>query len=106
MYDNIRSKMQGLSHYGLTEFQLDPSAWNIGISQITHVIEQSKEDANDKRKLILQTLKSAVETYGLNMSEKMTEDILQGTVEIIDTGSTGRGTNLPGDGDFDFYGKT
>ena len=23
MYDNIRSKMQGLSHYGLTEFQLD-----------------------------------------------------------------------------------
>ena len=102
MYDNIRSKMQGLSHYGLTEFQLDPSAWNIGISQITHVIEQSKEDANDKRKLILQTLKSAVETYGLNMSEKMTEDILQGTVEIIDTGSTGRGTNLPGDGDFDF----
>ena len=102
MYDNIRSKMQGLSHYGLTEFQLDPSAWNIGISQIAHVIEQSKEDANNKRKLILQTLKSAVETYGLNMSEKMTEDILQGTVEIIDTGSTGRGTNLPGDGDFDF----
>ena len=36
------------------------------------------------------------------MSEKRTEDVLQGTVEVIDTGSTGRGTNLPGDGDFDF----
>lgn len=102
MYDEIRSKMQGLSHYGSTEFQLDPSARNIGTSQIVNVIEQSKKDADRKREKILQTLKGAIETYGMEMSDKRTEDILQGIVEVIDTGSTGRVTNLPGDGDFDF----
>ena len=102
MYDEIRSRMQGLSNYGLNEFQLDSSAKNIGTSQIAHVIRQSKEDAENKREAILQTLRGAIESYGLNMSEKRTEDLLQGIVEIIDTGSTGRGTNLPGDGDFDF----
>ena len=102
MYDEIRSRMQGLSHYGLNEFQLDSSAKNIGTNQIANVIKQSKEDAENKREAILQTLRGAIESYGLNMSEKRTEDLLQGIVEIIDTGSTGRGTNLPGDGDFDF----
>ena len=102
MYDEIRSRMQGLSNYGLNEFRVDSSAKNVGTSQIAHVIQQSKEDAGNKREAILQTLRGAIETYGLNMSEKRTEDLLQGTVEVIDTGSTGRGTNLPGDGDFDF----
>lgn len=105
MYDEMRSKMQGLSHYGLNEFQLDSSAKNIGTNQIANVIKQSKEDAENKREAILQTLRGAVESYGLNMSEKRTEDLLQGIVEVIDTGSTGRGTNLPGDGDFDFMVK-
>ena len=102
MYDEIRSKMQGLSHYGLTEFQLDPSARNIGTEQITRVIEQSKEDAQNKREKILYTLEEAIKSYGLNMSDKRMDELLSGTVEIIDTGSTGRATNLPGDGDFDF----
>ena len=102
MYDEIRSRMQGLSNYGLNEFQLDSSAKNIGTSQIAHVIKQSKEDAENKREAILQTLRGAIESYGLSMSEKRTEDLLHGIVEVIDTGSTGRGTNLPGDGDFDF----
>ena len=102
MYDEIRSKMQGLSHYGLTEFQLDPSAKNIGTEQITRVIEQSKEDAQNKREKILYTLEEAIKSYGLNMSDKRMDELLSGTVEIIDTGSTGRATNLPGDGDFDF----
>ena len=102
MYDEIRSKMQGLSHYGLIEFQLDPSAKNIGTEQITRVIEQSKEDAQNKREKILSTLEEAIKSYGLNMSDKRMDELLSGTVEIIDTGSTGRATNLPGDGDFDF----
>ena len=102
MYDEIRSRMQGLSHYGFNEFQLDSSAKNIGTNQIAHVVQRSKDDAENKRRAILQILRKTIEVYGLNMSEKRTEDLLQGTVEVIDTGSTGRGTNLPGDGDFDF----
>ena len=32
----------------------------------------------------------------------MLGDISSRCLELIDTGSTGRGTNIPGDGDFDF----
>ena len=102
MYDEIRSRMQGLSHYGLNEFTLDQSAKNIGTEKISQVIELSKEEAENKRSKIMSTLRVAIQKYGMNMSEKRTAELLQGTVEVIDTGSTGRGTNLPGDGDFDF----
>lgn len=37
-----------------------------------------------------------------DITQEMDEDLTEGTVELIDTGSTGRGTNKPGDGDFDF----
>ncbi len=102
MYDQIRGKMQGLSHYGLTEFQLDESAKNEGTRQLIDFIEQSKEEVSHKREMIIQTLKNAIEEQGLTMSTQRKLDLLPGIVEVIDTGSTGRGTNEPGDGDFDF----
>ena len=102
MYDQIREKMQGLSHYGLTEFQLDESAKNDGTRQLIDFIEQSKGEVAHKREMIIQTLKTVIEEQGLKMSTKRELDLLPGIVEVIDTGSTGRGTNEPGDGDFDF----
>lgn len=41
----------------------------------------------------------------LGLRESVSGDLTSGFVEFIDTGSTGRGTNLPGDGDFDFSMK-
>ena len=102
MYDEIRSRMQGLSHYGLNEFTLNQSDKNICTEKNSLLIELSKEEAENKRSIIMSTLRVAIQKYGMNMSEKRTAELLQGTVEVIDTGSTGRGTNLPGDGDFDF----
>ena len=38
---------------------------------------------------------------GINAEAELVRIVKAGSVEIIDTGSTGRGTNKPGDGDFD-----
>ena len=102
MYDDIRSKMQGLTHYGLTDFKLDETAKNKGTTQIISWIEKSKEEASKKHEKIMQTLSEAIKSEGLNPKEERVLNNISGIVEIIDTGSTGRGTNEPGDGDFDF----
>lgn len=102
MYDDLRSKMQGMSYYGVPEFELDESAKNEGTKQIAQLIEQNVEEVNQKRQKVLQTLRKAIEKCGLQMSDKRKLDLIQGFVEVVDTGSTGRGTNEPGDGDFDF----
>ena len=102
MYDEYRSKMQGMSYYGVNEFKLDKTAKNDGTKQIIEIIEQNKREVNQKRKKILQTLNTAIESCGLKMSDKRLLELLEGKVEVVDIGSTGRGTNTPGDGDFDF----
>ncbi len=43
-----------------------------------------------------------MQEVGLELKTKIDGDLSSGVVELIDTGSTGRGTNKPGDGDFDF----
>ena len=102
MYDELRSKMQGMSYYGVSEFKLDESAKNEGTSKIIDLIEQNNEEVSQKRQKILNTINGAIEKCGLKMSDTRTRDLTKGIVEIIDTGSTGRGTNEPGQGDFDF----
>ena len=102
MYDELREKMQGLSHYGIDTFKVDKTARNEGTKKIIDYVEASKKDAQHKREEIFKTLKKAIDSMGLEITEKISENMKDGIVEIIDTGSTGRGTNSPGDGDFDF----
>ena len=102
MYDKIRERMQGLSYYGINEFKVDETAVNKGTTQIVELIDENKKQVSNKKKLILQTLKSAIEQSGLRLSTNREQDLEEGIVEVLDTGSTGRETNEPGDGDFDF----
>lgn len=39
---------------------------------------------------------------GLTMRNRIENDLTPGIIEVSNTGSTGRGTNVPGDGDFDY----
>ena len=102
MYEKYRSKMQGMSYYGVDEFNVDETARNEGTTQIAELIAQNKKEVSEKRQKILQCFNKAVVNCGLEMTDKRKLDLVEGFVEIIDTGSTGRGTNEPGDGDFDF----
>lgn len=47
-------------------------------------------------------MEEAVNENGYEISDERRRDLKPGIIEFIDTGSTGRGTNMPGDGDFDY----
>ena len=102
MYNNFREKMQGLSHYGEKHFALDETAKKPEMSGIIELVDRSMQDARNKKEKILKTLEEAVNKNGYTLSDERRTDLKPGIVEFIDTGSTGRGTNMPGDGDFDY----
>ena len=102
MYNNFREKMQGLSHYGEKHFELDETAKKPEMSGIIELVDRSMQDARNKQEKILKTLEEAVNKNGYKLSDERRTDLKPGIVEFIDTGSTGRGTNMPGDGDFDY----
>lgn len=102
MFQEFRDKMQGLSYYGETTFELDKTAKNSQTEKIAQLIDKNKRNSDYKRNKIIETLRKAVEGIGMNLSQERMLDLEPGIVEFIDTGSTGRGTNEPGDGDFDF----
>ena len=102
MYDEFRSKMQGLSYYDENEFILDESAKNIGTTCIGDLVYKNEQNSKDKRNKILKVFEEAVGKVGYTLSEERRLELTPGKIEFIDTGSTARGTNEPGDGDFDF----
>ena len=102
MYDGFRQKMKGLSHYDENKFELDETAKKEEMTGILELVDKSMKNAKDKQEKILKTLEEAVKKNGYDVSEERRTDLKPGIVEFIDTGSTGRGTNMPGDGDFDY----
>lgn len=113
-YEKIREQMQGLSYYDAGPFKVNELAFNDKISEkIAELFPDgdvnnsiSEIDARDKREAIEEKVKRVIfEKLGLGFESKITGNISPGFIEFIDTGSTGRGTNLPGDGDFDFSVK-
>ena len=102
MYNDFREKMQGLSHYGEKHFELDETAKKPEMLGIIELVDRSMQNAKNKQEKILKTLEEAVNKNGYTLSDERRTDLKPGIVEFIDTGSTGRGTNMPGDGDFDY----
>ena len=104
-YDYMRTKMQGLSYYGLGDsFEFAPEEMLI-TDDVREVMAQNKgnqEETKRKRDAILKTVERCLEGSGITPVYELEKELVPGTVEIIDTGSTGRDTNKPNDGDFDF----
>jgi len=101
-YDKLRTKMSGLSYYGESNYLFSK---NLIINDVEHFasqIEQSNNDVLIKRTKINDVIKKSLDELGLQLKTKIDGNLADGFVELIDTGSTGRGTNKPGDGDFDF----
>lgn len=122
-YDKIRTQeMQGLSYYGTGKYALDPKCKNInGLIEIYRKlggteetingiksIAQGKEDTvvASRKKEIVGVIRELCEQKGIKVVEGVTKTLLPNEIELIETGSTKRGTNMPGDGDFDFAVKT
>ena len=101
-YDKLRNQMSGLSYYGENNYVFSNNLINSEVIHIASQVEQNNIQTKTKRDLINEKIKCALLKLGLIFKDKIDGDLSEGTVELIDTGSTGRGTNKPGDGDFDF----
>lgn len=99
-YVDLRKKMQGLSYYGSHEYEFAQELDFEGIQEIENSLEQSNAEVRKKKEILYQAFKEEFPEYEL--TDSMSSDLTLGKIEILDTGSTGRGTNVIGDGDFDF----
>lgn len=101
-YDKLREKMSGLSYFGEDTYTFSPNLVTEETEYLAQQIEDSMIEVQTKREKINNIIKKALEELGLHLKTSIDGDLTEGFVELIDTGSTGRGTNKPGDGDFDF----
>lgn len=101
-YDELRSKMSGLSHYETGDYIFSENLVTPEITEIAEQVERNDLDTKYKKDKIVAIIKSVLDEMGLSLKEYIDGDLTPGSVELVDTGSTGRGTNKIGDGDFDF----
>ena len=101
-YDELRTKMSGLSYYDENNYTFSENLITEETEYFAEQIEQSSFEVQAKREKINNIIKKSLEELGLHLKTNIDGDLTEGFVELIDTGSTGRGTNKPGDGDFDF----
>lgn len=101
-YDKLKEKMSGLSYYDENNYTFSETLVTEETDYLASQIEQSNYEVQVKRTKINEVIKKSLEELGLHLKTNIDGDLTEGFVELIDTGSTGRGTNKPGDGDFDF----
>lgn len=101
-YDELRSKMSGLSYFDENNYTYSENLITEETEFFAEQIEQSEFEVQTKKEKINSIIKKSLEELGLHLKTNIDGDLTEGVVELIDTGSTGRGTNKPGDGDFDF----
>ena len=96
--------MDGLSYFGNNNFVLSEYLVTPEVEEIAkELTQEATDDTNEKREIINGIIKEVLDEMGITIKYKSDGDLSTKTAEFIDTGSTGRGTNVPYDGDFDFY---
>lgn len=101
-YDKLRKKMSGLSYYGENNYVFSNNLITEDTQYFADQVEKSGYEIYKKREKITAVIKKSLGELDLQLKTYMDGDLTEGIVELIDTGSTGRGTNKLGDGDFDF----
>ncbi len=117
-YNKIREQMKGLSYYHADPFEISPKAKKVDsifelyrrlggseekIASAQEVLTGKEDTVTiSKKKSTLEFIKDIFSSKGIHVTDNLSSDLSKDEIELIDTGSTGRGTNVPGDGDFDF----
>ena len=110
-YDTIRSKLDGIYHYKtITEEEkayplADTSLLYFpGIEELVTEMQQDRSKQQEKRKIITDKIKEILMSSlgATQINDTILNDLSQGNIDLLETGSTSRGTNVPGDADYDF----
>lgn len=99
MYDDIRSQMRGLSHYGADEFKFSN---NLMFNDVENVIESMKNiEKDDKTIQIKKIVQNALKPFNIRQKNQLDGDLSRGYYELISIGSNSRGTSSDSS-DYDF----
>lgn len=109
-YEEIKEKMAGLSYYGSKEYHLGQHSQNDYVEQIKQFLTEERESVKEQSDKVYESLKKSIGSVDkidnpnekLDVKNKIDLDITNGTVEILETGSSSRGTNIPYEYDFDY----
>ena len=104
MYNEYRKTFDGLDRFDGNPLEI--KRLSTGDSYLQQVKEITKEMKKDRKEVvnlsdgIIKEVRRALGVLGITFKDKYDPGILG--AELLDIGSTGRGTNMPGDYDFDF----
>ena len=101
-YDELRNKMQGLTHLGSNSFNLSAYLNIPGVKELIVEKQNLRPQEQEKIQNINEIIKEAVEKYHLKLKLGYDGSFEEGVVELINTGSTARETNVPNSADYDY----
>ena len=100
-YSELRKKMAGLSYYGCTHYDFSPLLITEDVLSIVDELETNFIETEERKNAVARTVSRVLNKFGRSLKTEIDGDLSIGPVELIDTGSTSRGTNEV-DGDFDY----
>ncbi len=108
-YDKLKEKMCGLSYYGSNEYFLSEHEESKYVNDIKTMLSSNEKLTREKSRLVYQAIKNAIEDIIIDEQgnrmiarNKIGDDIVPGSIEVLETGSSVRGTNVPFDYDYDY----
>jgi hypothetical protein len=109
-YDELKQKMSGLSHYGSQEYHLEEHQYSDYTERIKGLLESNKRETKSQSQKVYQALSSIIQQIPIDEKTSQTFqvknhigiDLTLNSVEVLETGSSARGTNVPYDYDFDY----
>ena len=102
--------MSGLSHYGSQEYHLEEHQYSDYTERIKGLLESNKRETKSQSQKVYQALSSIIQQIPIDEKTSQTFqvknhigiDLTLNSVEVLETGSSARGTNVPYDYDFDY----
>lgn len=109
-YQELKQKLEGLSHYGSKEYHLKQHQYSDYTERIKGLLASNKQETKIQSQKVYQALSDIIQsipidensTKTLQAKNKIGIDLTPGSVEVLETGSSVRGTNVPYDFDFDY----
>ena len=108
-YDELKEKMMGLSYYGSNEYHLKEHRDSQYVDDIKTFLPSNERITKAQSNMVYQAISKAIgeiviDENGTKMvaRNKIGNDIVNGSIEVLETGSSARGTNVPYDYDFDY----
>lgn len=102
-FDNLRNKMCGIKEYGCSDYIFSDNLYFDGIDYYLEKIDSNLKNINKMRNPVILEFSRIMSSIGLKTSLGCNSG---GDIELVETGSTARGTSIPNEGgsnfDFDF----